>query len=201
MLNNKENAVYIILDAGSRLILGGPFSFEVATRVARSVLDVTLMSIGRNHWAELVRDTFSGEHPNNFTFRRGDATRHVPSANDIARARKVEFVAAAFGRLIWFANHTVEGIWSTKTLEITDLPLAVNSIEPFVEAYARANGLDEGTARRQVQFDRDSLLVTVSRRKEILYKFEAQAMAVSSHAELESFRELVYFDVISAGAV
>ena len=201
MMNNKETAVYIILDAGTRVILGGPFSFEVATRVARSVLDVTLMAIGRKHWAELVRDTFDGATTINFSFRRGEATGYVPSAHDIQRGRKVELVASAFGRLLWFANHTVEGIWSTKTLEVGDLPLAVNSIAPFVDAYMRATGVDEEVAKSQVEFDRDSLLVTVSRRKEILYKFEAEAMAVENLADLEAFRERVYFDVISAGAV
>lgn len=198
----NANATFLLLDAAQRIILLVGAQHAVTLFVQRNILDTKLASVPTTRWqTEIQPNMPKGGF---YTLKKGQvAALDIKDVSDITKQKAVRarLLAEGYGFLLWHANMATEAYWSTSSIDYSDLPLLATQRQALIDLYATTKGLSQAEAKKQLDFDEQTLFTLALRRKEILWKYEDSLLKVSNQTELDAWKNGVKNDTINVGAV
>lgn len=198
------HAHYFVVDAGQRNLLLIDATLEIATFVQRNLMDTRLGTVSAKRWRELEPQISAVERKETLALR-GVQLSNVPadavSEITVQKRDRALLLAHGYFHLLWYANAAGERYMHTASIDYNDLPLLDNHRTEFVALYARSKGVSLEQAAKQIEFDEQSLRAMVMRRKEIIWTYEAQLLALTSMSEIEAWKKMLQNDTVNVGAV
>ena len=197
------NAVHILTEGTQRRVaILAAQPLETTLFVHRAILDTRMVMVGLKNWTtkispQLVANPFTA-------IKKGEPTRvEADAVTDTVKEsiRRAKLLADGYNYLTWYANFYTSQYFSNETLSYNDLPVYLADPAAYVASYAHARNLTVEIARKQIDFDRESLLTAARRRREVFWNFESTLLKVTTEKELEAWKDTVYSDTILVGAI
>jgi hypothetical protein len=200
----NQFSTYIVLDGGDGIILFYTSMLPVATFLQRNVLDTRLHSFTIQTWNNEYLPTINSS-PGFYRFKIDEKItlekRENVSQEVINKTQRCKMLAEGYSWLLWFANQITEQYSTTETLSYDDLILYNTNKEEFIKMFAEVKNIPIEQSQKQFEFDHQTLLSVILRRKQILWMFSETLKECTTNEELKVWKDKVFNSIVRVGAL